>query len=582
MPGFFVSNKKVTCSLKDAFPERCVQENLKGLSDVTAIRQTLNKFLYDKCFEDTTDYIVILEGYLLNKRELFSKYNATTICGLMINLILEYGDEPFFKEFRGCFSGAYYVKSEKKWIVFTNQIGDNPIFYVYSNGIFAAGSQVNYLVDFCRRQYITLSFNEECAYQMLTFGYVAGNDTYANQIRRLHGGDYIVVTDHDIEVKTYHRFEAHPERMSDKTEEGIIDMIDVSFRHAVQLEWDKDDEYGYKHLGDLSGGLDSRMNIWVAHELKNRQVSLLTYSKAGEADEVISKQIAAYWNDELLFKPLDDINFMKDIDENTGLLNGLSLYSGITGGKRMLQSLDLSSFGIEHTGMVGDIALGSFYHKKSDFNNRPTGRYSEKLVNKLPNRIRQLHEKYNDYEVYLMYVRGFHGACNSHLIRRNYTEVGSPFLNVEFMQLCYDIPVELRMNHYIYKKWIITKHPSAAEFKWEKLGGKITENKVRTQVRVILKRGPRKLLKILGYKPNNNRGMNPIDYWLTQNDSVKSYLDKYENEAVSNCKRMSSGLLHDIDWLYKNGNAWEKSMALTVLAAEKLYFGETTDEKSIE
>lgn len=573
MPGFFVSNSVSEISLRDTCSKGYIKEKLNASANgCTVLRQTLDKFQQDKAFEENNNLIIVLEGYLLNKTELLNKYNVNSV-GRLIEIMLEKCGEEFFGEFRGCFAGAVFVKSDKKWIVFTNQIGDNPVFYTMENGIFAAGSQIQYLKDFCIEQGIHLDYNEECAYQLLTYGYIAADDTYVKQINRLHGGDYLVVTEDGVIKRTYHRFEAHPEKTIDKTEEEIVDLIEEAFSKAVRLEWEKDDEYGYRHLADLSGGLDSRMNIWVAHEQKDRHLSIVTYSKEGELDELISKQIAAYWNDELLFKPLDDFSFMKDIDENTELLGGLSLYSGITGGKQLLQDLNLSSFGIEHTGMVGDSSLGSFFHNHFEQNNKtPTGRYSEKLADKLPERITKLYENYIGYNVYLMYVRGFHGACNTHLLRRNYTEVGSPFLNVDFMQLCFNISEELRMNHYIYKKWIVTKHPEAADFKWEKIDGKITEKDSVLILRKLAKKGPRKILKSIGVNPKSGYGMNPMDYWLSKYPSVKSFLDQYEKEAVNKWKGvLSDELLHDIDMLYRMGNATEKSMSLTVLSSVGLY-----------
>jgi len=361
--------------------------------------------------------LVIAEGYLLNKKELFNKYTALTMTGL-INQMFQRSGESFFSEFRGCFSGAVYVKPEDKWIVYTNQVGDNPVFYLNTSEKFAAASQVNYLLGFCKEQGIDLTFNESCAYQMLTYGYIATDETYANEIKRLHGGDYLVFQNGKLEVKTYHRFEKHTERFEGQTEAQIIDEIDRVFRNAVDLEWRKDDEYGYRYLADLSGGLDSRMNLWVAHEIQNRHMTVLTYCKEGYLDEIIARAIADYWKDEFLFKPLDDASFMYDLDDNTNLLSGLSLYSGITGGKRFLESLDLNDYGIEHTGMVGDIALGSFYHNIDEVGQKkPTGMYSEKLKDRLFEHTEDISQNYDDYDVYLMYARGFHGACNSHLIR---------------------------------------------------------------------------------------------------------------------------------------------------------------------
>ena len=569
MPGFLISNVKTEASLIDKYPERCISGRIDG----NIQRNTLNKFLHDKAFEETDELIVIVDGYLLNKTALFDKYNSSTIAEL-IAVMLKKNGEDFFSEFRGCFSGAVYVKREEKWIVFTNQIGDNPIFYMYSNNLFAAGSQVNYILDFCKEHRIELSFNESCAYQMLTYGYVATDETYANEIRRLHGGDYLVFSNGNLEIKTYHRFKKHKERFEGKNEKQIIDEIDREFRNAVELEWRKDEEYGYRHLADLSGGLDSRMNIWVAHEEKERKVTVLTYCKDEYLDKIIAQQIASFWKDNFIFNSLDNAAFMYDIDDNTFLLGGLSLYSGITGGKRMLASLDLNNYGIEHTGMVGDIALGSFFRNIDDVKrNWPTEMYSEKLKSRLPEHVKNAWLSYNDYDIFLMYARGFHGACNSHLIRRNFTEVGSPFLNVEFMQLCYDIPVSLRIGHNIYKKWVISKYPNAAKFKWEKTGGKITEKRIITTLRKLINKGPKKFLRMIGHEEKISEGMNPIDYWISQDDDLHRFLDKRKEVLLKESENLYSvELVKDLSKLYDEGNASEKAMVLTVLAATKMYF----------
>ena len=574
MPGFYISNAKQDIELKDAYCERCIQEVIQCENIGTVKRSTLNKFMDDKALYSDDKYIIVLEGYILNKKRLLEQYETTNVAELVSTMYEEKGNE-FFAEFRGCFAGVLIDKRVDRWIVYTNQIGDNPVFYYNKDGIFAAGSEVKYILEMCYSLNLELTFNEEAAYQMLTYAFMAADDTYANEIRRLHGGDYLIREKGVLSVKQYHRFHSNTERFKDYTENDLINVIDESFRNAVKLEWDKDDEYGYKHLADLSGGLDSRMNLWVAHELKPVHANVLTYSQTGYLDQMISEQIAYYWKDELIFKALDDASFLYDIDIATEMLGGGSLYSGITGGRRLLAFANLDQYGIEHTGMVGDAILGSFYHNSHELENKtPTGRYSEKLAGILSKRITDLSKEYDNYEIYLMYVRGFHGACNSHLIRRNYTEVGSPFLNVDFMQLCYDIPVEMRMNHTIYKKWIISKYPKAAKFKWEKIDDKITSPELIVRLKSLSKRIPRKIKKVIGMKVVDKKGMNPLDYWIHTNEPLKEYMDEYEKNGYSYLpKDVSEGVRKDMHELYVNGNANEKTMVLTVLSSAKLFFG---------
>ncbi len=574
MPGFLVGCGKSQKQLTEVCLNRVISDEYSSDS-FFALRSTLNKFMNDKCFVETNHSFLVLDGYLLNKHLLLREYTAETLEELVDKMYLLNG-ETFFSEFRGCFSGAIYDKVKSKWVIFTNQIGDAPVFYTTNGSNFAAGSQVSYILNWCLEQNMHISFNESCAYQMLSFGYVASDETYANEIKRLHGGDYLVFQNGTLSVKTYHRFTKHKDRFRGFSESDIIEEIDKVFKEAVNLEWHKDIEYGYKHLADLSGGLDSRMNMWVAHEEIDCHATILTYSKEQYLDHIIAKQIASYWADEFVFRPLDDAAFMYDIDINTSLLGGLSLYSGITGGRRLLESLELSKFGIEHTGMVGDIALGSFYHDIGDGEKkRPSGMYSERYKNKLPSSVIALSDNYDDYEVYLMYVRGFHGACNSHLLRRNYTEVGSPFLNVDFMQLCFDISVEMRIGHHIYKKWIINKHPNAAKFKWEKTGGLITETKLSRNIRRYKKALTRRIGKLFAKNKVIAYGMNPIDYWISQDEHLRRFLDNYEEKGYSFLpKTVSDNLINDMKELYRSGTANEKAMVLTVLASAKLYFGD--------
>ena len=63
-----------------------------------------------------------------------------------------------------------------------------------------------------------------------------------------------------------------------------------------------------------------------------------------------------------------------------------------------------------------------------------------------------------------------------------------------------------------------------------------------------------------------------MDYWLNNNEKVRRFLEEYEKKMIANAKDcISEDLRGDIDWLFKTGNALEKSMALTVLSSLKQY-----------
>lgn len=570
MPGFFVSNRQVEAELINRYPERCIREEIH-VPGMSFRRNTLNKFMQDKAFGENAHAVLIADGYLLNKQELFEQYRVNSVADLMWEMYLQQG-ETFFNAFRGAFSGALYDRKRDTWLVYTNHCGDAAVFIsIWPDG-FCAGTQVNYIIDAYRARDQRLSFDESAAYQMLTFGFMEGDNTYAREIKRLRGGTYLRVQGGEARVLEYHRFRKNPERFRGKTEDEIINALDEAFRSASMLEYRKDDEYGLEHLTDLSGGLDSRMNMWVAHAMSPRHMHLLTYCKANYLDEIIAKEIAQYWGDEITVKALDDASYLYEIDELVFMNGGLSLYSGITGGKRMLEDINMDRFGLEHTGMLGDIVIGSWYrHADDGLRGRPTGRYSERLAHRLS---KDYCASFDDQEVYLHYTRGFQGAANSHLIRCNFTEVASTFMHVDLMQLCLDIPAPMRIGHSLYKRWIIEKYPDAARFRWEKTRGKITEPHWLCLVRHLAVHGPNKLKRMLGRHRHINTGMNPLDYWISHNDALRAHLDAYEREGYRFLPAsVSETLIADMKNLYKTGNASEKTMVLTVLASARLYFG---------
>lgn len=570
MPGFFISNIKTELELNNIYPNLCVQQNIDTDAG-TVKRNTLNKFMNDKAFAETDDYIIVSDGYILNKTSLFQQYCVDTVELLFSEMYRKNGDE-FFSELKGSFSGAFYDKKNEKWLIYTNHVGDSPVYYMKTEQGFFAGSQVNYILDICHKKNIKLTFDEDAAYQILTHAFMIDDTTYAKEIKRLIGGTYLYVTHNCVEEKTYHVFKKNTQKFKNKSDEELVNEIDKAFTAAAKLEYDKDLEYGYAHLTDISGGLDSRMTLWVAHTLGYGSMQLITYCKGNYLDEIIGKQIASYWKDEILVKQLDDAQYLYDIDEIVFMNGGLSLYSGISGGNRMLKSLNPHIYGLEHTGINGNNSLSSYLKNTSEFK---TGRYSEKLVNRMSDKHRDYWKMFEDQEMYLNYTRAYRGMTNTFQIRRNYTEVSAPFLDIDFIQLCFDIPVEKRIDYHIYKKWILTKYPEAAQFKWESTNSRINEPKFIVTLRRIVARGPQKIFRMLGLLHKINDGMTPIAYWIANDKKLKAYLDGYAEEELNNPKaEMSTQLISDMKKLYSTGTAVEKTMVLTVLGSVKLYFGE--------
>lgn len=568
MPGFLVSNKQLDMKLHNVFNEKCVKDEMVSGSYYLK-RNTLNKFLKDKEFSRDNDIAVVVEGCILNRAELLCKYNVDTmfdLCKKMYGII----GETFFQEFRGSFSGMIHDRKKDLLIAYTNHVGDRPLFYMNGEDTLVIGSQVNYVIDACRVSGLCLTLDENAAYHMLTFAFMEDNFTYANEIKRLLAGEYLRVEKGEVTLRRYHRFQKNANRFRNCTEDEILAEIDDCFRKAVELEYRKDEEYGYEHRADMSGGLDSRMAMWVAHSLKDRHIQLNTVCKSNDLEELIAKQIAYYWKDEICVRADDSLAFLYDVDVMVRMLGGLSLYMGPTSEYRMLLGENTERFGLKHTGQVGDAVLGSF--RSSGKEERwPTGRYSEKLAGRVQRYADQVIQKYDDRELYLLYVRGFLGAINTHQFIQNFTEVSSPFLDVEFFQLCMDIPVELRAGHYIYKEWILKYYPNAALYKWERIDDIITNDEKEIEKWRVKRDLKRRISKVFA----GEDGRSTLDILYDKDKKAQTFMKKYVRQTYPYFRKMASGQLRaDMKELFTNGGILEKSMVLTVLASAKLYFGE--------
>jgi asparagine synthase (glutamine-hydrolysing) len=573
MPGFYISDFSRPV-LRNRYDERCVSSTLDACGFYCS-RNTLDRFMNDKLFCEDDSYILICEGVILNKSELFASCSTNDLHDLVVKLYKQEG-ETYFSNFRGSFSGALYDKDLRRWVVYTNHYGDKPLFYYKCEQGFAIGSQVNYILAAMRENNLPVDIDKNAIYKLLTYGFMNDDATPCSAIKRLLPGHYAIIDDTGINVHEYWRPKANKLNLTKLSEDQLIEGLDEKFRNAVKREFDKDVEYGYKHLCDLSGGLDSRMTTWVARDLGYGPFLNITYSQSGYLDEKIAANIAADLENEFMFKSLDDAGFMYEPEEATTMNYGLSPYFALTGGNSMLRNLATVPYGMEHTGQIGDVVIGTFVRKLNRASEiTHSGMYSSMLADKLPAIESELFE---DAEQYLLMTRAFLGACASHLIRSNYTEIASPFLDVDLMEYCFSIPVENRFNHSLYKKWIKTKYPKAATYVWEKEGVPLTARNTSIKLKKL-----RKKIKIHAHRAipalaaKDKHGMNPFDYWYATVPGLSVFLETTLERVFGVVPY--ADLRADMQRLYENGTAIEKAMAVSAGVAVEYYlsYGGETD-----
>ena len=563
MPGFYVSNYKLVPEIP-SFEIKSIIESISYLN-YNIIRYTLDKFLNDKIFFENEDYIIILEGVILNKKLLLTSNNMVTLKEYIITRV-NLNQFDFFKDFRGSFSGAIYHKKRSVWHFYTNHIGDKPLFYYIDGVNFIVSSDPIMIIKALRKLRLQISLDEEAVKSMLAYGYMHDSFTYCKEVKRILPGNYLEISNNVSKTLCYHKFDFTYNKNIDI--KSLIHTIEVVFDRAVKMEIEKDIEYDYNHLVDLSGGLDSRMVNIVGKKYTVNKVLNITYSQNDYLDEAIAKKISSDLGNDFIFYSLNSASFIYDLNKTVSMNYGLSYYAGITGGNRLLGFMNLNNFGLEHTGQLGDVILGTFLKRrdeKIDF----AGMYSKNNSSFLN---KDNLDKFNSKEEYMIYVRGFLGTLNSHLIRQNYTEVTSPFLDVDFMQVCFSIPPEFRINHKLYKDWIRVYHNSAMNYKWEKTKTRIYNNSLFENIVIKYKRFIDRVLRKLGL--SENKSMNPFDKWYNTNSKIYHFINEYYNNNI-HLKIIPENVQSILQESFHSKSVITKLQVLTVIESLKVYFDES-------
>ncbi len=574
MSGFtavIFKNKKTTNSL-DVFSLRRAHEQKMICrtieTDSYKVQQLTNsKFLNDKIFEQNDAYFIGIEGVLLNLNELKTG-EKTSVFGLLISLYEKHGND-FVKQLRGDFSGFIYDKKADSWLIFTNQTGSKRVFVFENNNYLFFASDLNRIAALMSELNIPRKLNTEAAYSLLTSGFMLNEISFIEGVTRLLPGCYLEHKNGKTTISNYFHLQ-NIERTTDSKAQ-IIEKVDALFRQAIKREFEKDKEYNYKHIATLSGGLDSRMTVLMAHKMGYTDQLNFTFSQANYLDEQIAKKIAIDHRHEFMFQSLDHGNYLRNIDEIVSYNDGMIIFSGGAHVLKSCKNMNFDDYGLIHTGLIGDVVLGSYLSKP--YTIKPmlsSGVYSSKLIHKAEKYIAGVQQDFESEELYKFYGRAFLGVMNGNYYLDVYSQSVSPFLDVDFLSYCYSIPDNLKFKQKIYIDWIAQKNKEFADYPWEKTGVSplISLNNRKYLAPGYYKRMSLKFFDKLSGKVKS--GMNPYDYWLNNNKILAETFVNYFEKNLALIE--DEELRNDCTWLFENGNWSERFQVLTLLSAIKLHF----------
>lgn len=564
MPGFLYSSNPNVGVFRDH--RDLISRRLARDEEFMLQQYTVNKFLDDKVTYSDRNFTILLEGVIFNFDKLLLEYGQQSRTELIGELYRIEGD-TFCNKFRGSFSGLFYDRQSDKLIIFTDHIGDKPIFYSCVKGQLYAGSEIKFVTHMLRQIDAPIELDETAAYSALTFGYMTEQMTYVRDVKRLLGGNCLIFERGMLKIEQYFRFEYKPDRTM--SQEAIIDRLDELFNAAVRSQVEKNREYGYQNWTSLSAGLDSRMTTYALERIVGRDFFSYTYSPVGFIDQKTSGEIAKQLQyGHYIHQATYCGSLLKEIDRSVYLNEGLYMYFGAAVINDFFEVFDKSKIGVIHTGQIGDVVVSTFANTE-DRDVRSLKGYdlhSKKLAEAFYSRyeIDKLLDKYKGREMFSLYNRGFLGVnSGANPVLQNFTETYSPFCDVDFASFCYTIPFELRVDSKIYDKWIASKYPEAAKFRHN--GLRFIARPMLNKLLICTNKVERRLRKVFIPDTKRPNSVTPLNSWSQIPDIARS-LDEYYDSHLESFNRYPS-LKDDIETLYRRGTALERNQVLTLLGA---------------
>ena len=132
---------------------------------------TSSKFQNDKVNFENDDYYILLDGIVLNKKQLLAGSDQTGWTDYIVGSYQKLGNQ-FFKKMKGSYYGFLYDKTYSRWIVFTDHISSKPIYFSESGNRIVFSNNYFELLNHLKKQGEKVTLNEQGAYLLLSYGFV--------------------------------------------------------------------------------------------------------------------------------------------------------------------------------------------------------------------------------------------------------------------------------------------------------------------------------------------------------------------------------------------------------------------------
>lgn len=551
-----------------------IQEELAVSGGIVG-RSTIKKLPEDRFFETRNGVTICFEGVnlndsIINKDAFFEQYQLK--------------GTSFLRDFINNIGGGgiclVYNELERKIAMLNDHLSTKNIFYFYHKTLgFMFSSELYSMTKFFRKEKINYTLNTDAVYMMALYGFLLEDTTYVNEIKKLPYSS--VITYHidlnELEIEKYHSYSNEVVKISHS---DATDRINELMEASVKRCWNKDLQYGKKHLSLLSGGMDARTNTMIAKELGFDNIHTITFGESASQDVRYAKKIAQGEGFNHFTRYLDNPSYLVDdiIENYVKPVDGLMMFHTSAHTSSTIRNYDTSDYSLLHTGQIGDVLFGSFAKPNFDFkaNKTKIGYTGNVFDSKMLEKITVLDgilEKYQELgaELYSYEQRQINATIVGDRSLGNVIDNVSPFYDLNLINFCLSLPVEYKQNQVIYYKWLKKYHPKVLEYPWEKIQMKPNTG-FKMKYGALYKKYFNGAKKYFNLKYDS---MNPYSQWIKKFPYILNMLNEIvDREMQSN--KIDKELKEDLLSIY-NKDIFEyrnKFAVVTALLAVNIHFGE--------
>ncbi|MGQ0829905.1 MAG: asparagine synthase (glutamine-hydrolyzing) [Bacteroidota bacterium] len=297
-------------------------------------------------------YQIIYNGELYNYKELKfelqrvisgSKQSAyffqtNTDTEVIIAAYARWGTDCL-KHFNGMFAFAIWDDQNKELFIARDRLGIKPLYYLYTDGIFAFSSEIRSLLA---SELIPRKLDENSLIDYLRYQTVHAPNTIIKGVKMLMPGHFIEMKNEELKIKNYWSLTNNINKIAEgKNYKEVCKDVNHLLTKAVERRLVADVPFG----AFLSGGIDSSAIVGLMSKVSSEKVKTfsVTFDESEFSEAKYAKLIAKKFNTdhhEIKLKPADFIeqlpNALKAMDHpsgdgpNTYIVSKATKQAGIT------------------------------------------------------------------------------------------------------------------------------------------------------------------------------------------------------------------------------------------------------------